>query len=436
MASILDDYLSTPDPLNEPPSTGIPPVTYNSGGGNAPVALPFHETQTKTPETTVTRVNPKYTETTVKTPESKTTAEQKGGTTNWSETQKVINTDYKPESREEFAKRTGARAVIDQLRMQKPKPTGDPERMRKIAGVQAIGEALRNVVDAVYGARKAKIDPHKSYSDNLLTQAKNMDSTYAGQLKEYFKTLNDAEKKLTDDYLRMLMSERDAKYKSKTIGGSNRDITTTTTTPEKTVTTIGKVTGGGSVATKTGGTIEKTGVRYGTSSGDGSEEQPAVFTWTKYGQKIAQPADVLAAAMKIAMEPLAMKGVDTELKEKVLSGTATYQEAQNLVQQYTEFNPEGSWEIAQGWGIPTTRYTPTDVEGIVNKTTKKSGQITYNGKPTFKVNGSTQNSQTDAEYEQMQINNAKTGGVSSYGKPIKNEVKIGKKKKNSTYYGI
>jgi hypothetical protein len=375
MASILDDYLSTSDPLNEPPSTGIPPVTYNSGGGSAPVALPFHETQTKTPETTVTRVNPKYTETTVKTPESKTTAAQTGGTTNWSETQKVINTDYKPESREDFAKRTGARAVIDQLVMQKPKPTGDPERMRKIAGVQAIGEALRNVVDAVYGARKAKIDPHKSYSDNLLTQAKNMDSTYAGQLKEYFKTLNDAEKKLTDDYLRMLMSEKDAKYKSKTIGGSNRDITTTTTTPEKTVTTIGKVTGGGSVATRTGGTIEKTGVRSGFNNGAGGEtdKQPAVFTWTKYGQKVAQPADVEAAAMKIAQEPLAMKGVDTELKKKVLSGTATYQEAKNLVQQYTEFNPEGSWEIAQGWGIPTTRYTPTNIPKIISKTTSTSG---------------------------------------------------------------
>jgi hypothetical protein len=416
MASILDDYLSTSDPLNEPPSTGIPPVTYNSGGGSAPVALPFHETQTKTPETTVTRVNPKYTETTVKTPESKTTAAQTGGTTNWSETQKVINTDYKPESREDFAKRTGARAVIDQLVMQKPKPTGDPERMRKIAGVQAIGEALRNVVDAVYGARKAKIDPHKSYSDNLLTQAKNMDSTYAGQLKEYFKTLNDAEKKLTDDYLRMLMSEKDAKYKSKTIGGSNRDITTTTTTPEKTVTTIGKVTGGGSVATRTGGTIEKTGVRSGFNNGATTEDNTDKHTFIfQNGSQVTVDKD----RFRMLYQNAIAYGASPKYSEVV----------RDLIKKIQDDN-----------------YTPTEDEQaqIIQETGDKNLDLI---KPIVDImergqnnvsNVVRENRHVDYYTDQTQIpsnqtNNAKTGGVSSYGKPIGGNVKIGNSKANDPF---
>lgn len=276
MASIIDDYLTnTPDPLQSYDGGG----TYGGGGGGgSTVALPFQSTTTKDKTTTVRTDNPKYTESTTITPESQTIAEQTGGTKNWSETQKVINTDYKEPTREEFAEKTGAKAVMERLRMQKPKPTGDPERMRKIAGVQAVGEALRNVVDAVYGARKARIDPHKSYTDNLLKQANNMDSAYAGQLKEYFKTLNDAEKKLTDDYIRKLTQDKDVAYKSVTAGGSDRTGKTITTTPEKVVTTLGKQTGGGSISTQTGGGSTTSGVRYGVDSnyGTGNENDKVI----------------------------------------------------------------------------------------------------------------------------------------------------------------
>ena len=72
MASILDDYLSTPDPLNEPPSTGIPPTAYNSGGGT--VALPFSSTSVKGASTSATTQLPKTTTTQTLTPETKTVA--------------------------------------------------------------------------------------------------------------------------------------------------------------------------------------------------------------------------------------------------------------------------------------------------------------------------------------------------------------------------
>lgn len=441
MASIIDDYLtSSPDPLTP------------DGGGGGVVYAPFESTTTKDATTTVRSDRPKYTESTTITPESQTIANQTGGTQNWSETQKVINTDYKPETRDEFATRTGAKAVMERLQMQRPQPTGDPERMRKIAGVQAVGEALRNVVDAVYGVRKAKIDPHRSYTDNLLKQANNMDSTYAGQLKEYFKTLNDAEKKLTDDYLRKLMSEKDVAYNSKTIGGSNKTGQTITTTPEKIVTTLGKQTGGGSVSTQIGGTTHTTGTRPMMDSGGGAgDENKKVIGEIKFPDGSVRPLikrDLNVAfttAIKNYNEKLSPRG--EALRAKMVRGEKLDDDEKfEFVQENVNVSPSIAKEAGDILNIPETqRGTGRNVNDFITTDwaertdygqEETPSQTNPNNTPISKEMAE-KNKKLDTEYynriakKEKGYNEAnKTKPVNAFkNKSIKGEVNVPKVKK-------
>ena len=76
-----------------------------------------------------------------------------------------------------------------------------------MAGIQAISEALRNVVDGVYGSQKAVIVPHKTYTNEFLKEAKIVDAGQAKALEKWMKSMNDANKNAMEGYLRYLAQE-------------------------------------------------------------------------------------------------------------------------------------------------------------------------------------------------------------------------------------
>lgn len=130
----------------------------------------------------------------------------------------------------EFEQTTPAGKVLEQLRLNPPKPTQDSERMRKMAGIQAISEALRNVVDGVYGSQKAVIVPHKTYTNEFLKEAKNADAVQAKALEKWIKSMNDASKNAMEGYLRYLAQED--KTNIKKIVNTTPEVTTTTEVSE------------------------------------------------------------------------------------------------------------------------------------------------------------------------------------------------------------
>lgn len=130
----------------------------------------------------------------------------------------------------EFERITPAGKVLEQLRLNPPKPTQDSERMRKMAGIQAISEALRNVVDGVYGSQKAVIVPHKTYTNEFLKEAKIVDAGQAKALEKWMKSMNDASKNAMEGYLRYLAQED--KTNIKKIINTDPEVTTTTEVSE------------------------------------------------------------------------------------------------------------------------------------------------------------------------------------------------------------
>jgi len=130
----------------------------------------------------------------------------------------------------EFEQMTPVGKVLEQLRLNPPKPTQDSERMRKMAGIQAISEALRNVVDGVYGRQKAIIVPHKTYTNEFLKEAKIADADQGKALEKWMKSMNDANKNAMEGYLRYLAQED--KTNIKKIVNTDPEVTTTTTLSE------------------------------------------------------------------------------------------------------------------------------------------------------------------------------------------------------------
>ncbi|NCC88465.1 MAG: hypothetical protein EOM05_11495, partial [Clostridia bacterium] len=124
----------------------------------------------------------------------------------------------------EFEQITPAGKVLEQLRLNPPKPTQDSERMRKMAGIQAISEALRNVVDGVYGSQKAVIVPHKTYTNEFLKEAKIVDAGQAKALEKWMKSMNDANKNAMEGYLRYLAQEDKTNIKRRVTTGPQGEI--------------------------------------------------------------------------------------------------------------------------------------------------------------------------------------------------------------------
>jgi hypothetical protein len=163
----------------------------------------------------------------------------KGMKPNYYETQTTTKTKA-PSERVEVTERIGTKQaykdwekesspynkVLEQLRLNPPKKPLDSERMRKMAGVQAISEALRNVVDAVQGQRKAVIVPHKTYTNEFLKEAQKADADYASQLAKWQKTLSETQKSAFEMYLKEV-AQNDKTNIRKVITNTGESTTTT-----------------------------------------------------------------------------------------------------------------------------------------------------------------------------------------------------------------
>ena len=262
MATILENFYKQPDDSFEEPVKTVD-LTNES----------------KTTGSTRSYTEPSTNVSTTKGGITETKTEYGIGTKNNLSTQKYEqNKDYKILTQPEFeAKYKPASAsVMAKLGMEKPTPP-DNERLKKIMGAQAIGEALRNVVDAVQGKRKAIIGKHKSYTNEFANQIANEDKNFSNQLKEYYKTLNDAQKQASDDYMKyLLMETARASSKVTTDKGDYKPptATTTTITPEKKVTTEigGKYTESKTETEKRGTTQQQERPDYSFGAGTDTEK--------------------------------------------------------------------------------------------------------------------------------------------------------------------
>lgn len=379
---LVDDFLANNTPT-------IPPTQQQASVQD----LGFSSRTTREPTYTTTKTPAQTIVTTKDGGEKQTWGSEDRQTSEEStrNTQKIER--FPQETFPDFQKKTGLDLVMNQLKMQKPTQPQDSDRMRKMAGIQAISEALRNVIDGVYGRQKAIIVPHKTYTKNFLDNADKIDAGYSKSLKEYYKRLDDNQKNMFESYLRKLAIDERNRFDTKVTGEKTGEMTgnkwqsqitdpTTSTrvVPEKTVT-----------STRTGGASNTTGTRQALNYGGGvggGDIAPIQEIKLPDGSMYSLDIPNLRIAVNIAHRARGGKSYGVQgdaLFEKIANGIPlSNAEYALFVQSAVNENPSLAKEVAKSIKVPQTQTgTGTTAGKVLMKETGNTDKKTT-AKPTNK----------------------------------------------------
>lgn len=331
----------------------------------------------------------------------------KGMKPNYYETQTTTKTKA-PSERVEVTERIGTKQaykdwekesspynkVLEQLRLNPPKKPVDSERMRKMAGVQAISEALRNVVDAVQGQRKAIIVPHKAYTNEFLKEATKADADYASQLAKWQKTLSETQKSAFEMYLKEV-AQNDKTNIRKVITNTGESTTTTRDTE-----------GRRTFAPRS---------NYGRS---GSGKQPPLIMWAKTGeQKLLTPEIARAAFNEIVNTKVAGQNIYPKERESFVTTvtkggyTPTLEDYALFIQEIVDMHPEASRRVARLWDVQEVRGSTTTAENVERGKFKNR---TVSGKQINKSPVANTPTKTSSKTTQPTKNQANTNPYAKY----------------------